>query len=178
MYVQTRYLLDKVTARLILEAQLRLIEKRSIDEVRVSALYFFNLARVSNFSLYIVPQTAQLLHKLEPIPRYGAAIRYFSQHTEVTTPGRYYARWARRLRRYGFTREDAAVLALATFGIDTAGAISGIHYLATFDQPMINNWNRHQADIRTRFEAMRQSLSEPYNSATLPQLLHLNIDAV
>jgi hypothetical protein len=171
-----RCLLDKVTARYILESRLKLIERRSLDRNGVNALYLYRRAENGSLHLFIVPQTALFLHRLVNLPRYQRVIEDFSQLTRTTIAGRYFTRWARRLREYGFTREDAAVLSLATFGIDNAGTILSMHYLATYDQPMINNWQSHHAAIRTRFEAMRQGLLEPYRSANLPQLLHVNVD--
>ena len=47
-----------------------------------------------------------------------------------------FKRWTRRLKEYGFTKEDAEVLALATFGTTLNGDILGMHILATSDQPM------------------------------------------
>jgi len=47
----------------------------------------------------------------------------FLKRVKVLYPGRYFKRWARRLRDRTFTREDAKVLALGTFGTDEAGQI-------------------------------------------------------
>ena len=69
-----------------------------------------------------------------------ALIRFFLARTEVAQSTRYFKRWARRLRDYGFTKEDAEVLALATFGTNQNADILGMHVVATFDQPMINQW--------------------------------------
>lgn len=48
-------------------------------------------------------------------------VRDFLDEVEVIRVGRYARRWATRLREYGFTREDAAVFSLGTFGTDLAG---------------------------------------------------------
>jgi hypothetical protein len=176
MFPLPRYLLDKVTARYILESLLKSREGRSLDINRVSALHFYRLAVNGSSQLFIVPQTAIFLQRVATLPRYQQVVHDFNQHTSVVVPGRYFTRWARRLREYGFTPEDAAVLALATFGINSTAEVVGMHYLATYDQPMINNWSRQYGAIYTRFEAMRQGLSEPYHSTTLPQLFHVTVD--
>jgi hypothetical protein len=63
------------------------------------------------------------------------------------------------------------VIALATFGTVPDGSILGMHYLATFDQPMLNNWLHQQEKIQARLKAMCHDLPEPYCYATLPQLV-------
>jgi hypothetical protein len=64
--------------------------------------------------LFISDETWNLLIKL-PIPRW--IIATIITRVARFVPGRYQRRWARRLRQhFGFEREDAHQLALATFG--------------------------------------------------------------
>ncbi len=81
-------------------------------------------------------------------------------------------RWARRLREYGFTREDALALALATYGTDSTGDILGIETLITLDQPLLNNFQTHRAELQSRLTAMTDQLPTPYCHATLPTVQH------
>lgn len=86
------------------------------------------------------------------------------------TPTRYNKRWTRRLREYGFSAEDAKVLSLATFGSDEANTILSVNFVATFDQPLLNNWEIHQSAIQSRLNAMKSDIAAPYNQAMLPQV--------
>jgi hypothetical protein len=171
MFPLPRWLLDKVAARLIVESLLKVSEGRSLSESGESALNLFAHAREQTIALFIVPQTAAVLSKSQGVPRYRIVIEEFRKHTSVAIPDRYFTRWARRLKEYGFTPEDAAVLALATFGIGETQAYLGMNYVATYDQPMINNWQSQQGAIYKRLKAMCETLPEPYRYATLPRLL-------
>jgi len=165
-----RCLLDKVVARRIVEGLLKLAEERELNDDELFALDLYYRASVQAIELFIAPSTAQVLRRLEDLPRYGAIIRLFLARAQVALPARYFARWARRLRDFGFTPEDAAVLALATFGTDESGAILGMESVATFDQPMIQHWATQHSAIRERLTAMQRDLSRPYSSAPLPQV--------
>jgi len=138
-------------------------EKPTID--------LFKQATSPTLRLFIVPATANILPRIALSPHYSAAIDLFLSRVEVVLPGRYCTRWARRLRDYAFTREDAAVLALGTFGTDETDSILGMDIVATLDQPMINNWTARQAELQKRLDAMRRDLAAPYNQASLPKVL-------
>ena len=47
-----------------------------------------------------------------------------------------------------------------------------MHVIATFDQPMINQWDAHQIAIQERLSNMQRNLAVPYNSASLPTVEH------
>ena len=47
----------------------------------------------------------------------------------------------------------------------------GMHFVATFDQPMINQWTLQQGKIGERLDAMRHDLRPPYDRVTLAQVL-------
>ncbi len=82
----------------------------------------------------------------------------------------YFKRWARRLRDYGFTREDAAILALGTFSTGNEDGILGMDLVATFDQPMIHQWAMQHTAIQKHLIAMQENLPNPYRQALLPQV--------
>ncbi len=165
-----RCLLDKVTARHIMEGMLSLIEGHPLTSAELSSLHFYRRAHSGGIELFILPHTEQLLRRLEHLPRYAVLIRRFLEATSVARPSRYFKRWTRRLREYGFTREDADVLAIATFGTTSAADVLGMHVVATFDQPMINQWIAQQDAIQKRLANMRRNLSAPYRHASLPQV--------
>ncbi|MEM7536306.1 MAG: hypothetical protein AAF639_29245 [Chloroflexota bacterium] len=80
-------------------------------------------------------------------PRYQPTINLFLKPVEIVYPTKYNKRWARRLREYTFSREDASVLALATFGATADLSVFGAQSVITFDKRMINNWQNHHATI-------------------------------
>ena len=49
-----RYLLDKVTARRILEGMLKLVENKNTTDVETSALYFYRKSIINGVELYIL----------------------------------------------------------------------------------------------------------------------------
>lgn len=165
-----RCLLDKVTARHIMEGMLKLVEGRSgtSTDIELFALYFYQRASSSNITLFILPQTYTLLKRLNHLSRYSMIIRRFLAATQVSYPARYFKRWARRLQEYGFTKEDAEVLALATFGTTPNRDILGMHIVATSDQPMINQWGTYHGEIQKRLSNMQRNLEVPYCHVSLP----------
>ena len=118
-----------------------------------------------------MPATERVLQRLSGRSRYDAIIQLFLQGVEVVFPTRYFKRWARRLQEYGFSSEDAGVLAVATFGTDREGTILGMHAVVTFDQPLINQWTVQHTTIQTHLSAMRRDLPMPYSQAGLPLVL-------
>lgn len=165
-----RCLLDKVTARHIMEGMLKLVEGRAVTSTELFALYFYQRARSDRIASFILPQTHNLLKRIEHLSRYVLIIRHFLAVVEVVQPTRYFKRWARRLREYGFTKEDAEVLALATFGTNSSRDILGVHVIATFDQPMINQWTAQRTEIQRRLLNMQRHLEPPYCHASLPTI--------
>jgi hypothetical protein len=165
-----RCLLDKVTARYIMGGLVKLSEERPLTDAELLALDLYNRAVPSGIALFILPETERVLQHLGRLPHYAPLILLFRSQTQVTYPTRYFKRWARRLRDYGFTREDAGVLAIATFGTTATADVLGMHTVATFDQPMINLWRTRQTAISTRLGDMLRNLREPYCYAPLPKV--------
>jgi len=168
---RTRCLLDKVTARRILEGLLKLAEGRDLSDEELVAIDLYARGGAQGLRLFIMPPTERVLQRLVDRPRYATLIHLFRQRVEVAFPTRYFKRWARRLQAYGLTAEDAGVLALATFGMDSNGAILGMHAVATFDQAMIQQWATAGPAIQAHLAAMQRGLRMPYRQATLPQVL-------
>jgi len=165
-----RCLLDKVTARHIMQGLLKLTEGRDPTDAELFAIDLYSRASAQGISLFLLPQTEKVLQRLAKLPHFAELIRSFLARTEVAQPTRYFKRWARRLRDYGFTKEDAEVLALATFSTNKDADILGMHAVATFDQPMINQWTAQQEAIQIRLESMQRNLTVPYSHARLPKV--------
>ncbi len=166
-----RCLLDKVTARYILQGLLKLAENRNPTIEEMFALDLFSRADSEAFCLFITPPAFNILQKLAQMPKYSELIHLFLEQIEVALPSRYFKRWARRLRKFGFSREDAAVLASASFSTDREAVMLGMRFVATFDQPMMRHWLSEQKIIRKRFTAMKKEIPRPYCRASLPEVL-------
>jgi len=134
------------------------------------ALDFFLQERAKN-QIYIVPESYNILKLLQRKSPHQAIIQLFLDSVEIIYPTKYNKRWARRLREHRFTREDASVLALATFGTTADLSIFGIQSVLTFDKGMINNWQQHHTIIREQLETMKRDLVEPYSNVSLPCVL-------
>jgi len=165
-----RCLLDKAAARRIMEALFKLASAQELTVEEIHALGLYERAGFPGMRLFIVPPTDNVLKRLAQFAAYAPLIAFFRPRVEVILPARYFKRWARRLRDHGFAREDAAVLALGTFGTSRDASMLGAHYVATFDQPMINNWRVQQASIKKRLAAMRPHLQPTYRAAALPEV--------
>ncbi len=166
-----RCLLAKVVARYTLTGLLKLAEGATVTREELFSLDLFARAESASLCLYMVPSSARVLQRLVELPRYLTIVRRFQERVGIVFPTRYYRRWARRLRDRDFGREDAAVLALATFGTNEESTILGMHFVATFDQPLINNWTVQEESLRAHLEMMRRDLPVPYCDAVLPQVL-------
>jgi hypothetical protein len=163
--------LIKVTARYAVQGLLKLAEGRDLAEQELLTLDLLFQGRSPATRLFIIPPSANVARSLARLPRYSDVIHPFLNQVEVALPTRYFKRWVRRLCDHGFTREDAAVLALATFGTDKQGATLGMEFVATYDRPMIQHWSGQGEAIQERLVAMRRNLPSPYDNATLPRVL-------
>lgn len=164
------YLLDKVVARTMAQALLKVIEGASLSFDEAATLSFWQQARLAEARLLVVPPTVNILQRISSQPRYTATVQLLLAGVEPVYPTSYYKRWARRLRGFGFTREDAAVLALGTFGVDAQHELLRVDAVVTLDQRMIHNWQARAEEIATRLRAMTHDLEAPYSLVGLPQL--------
>ena len=165
-----RCLLDKVTARYAVQGLLKLAEGRELTEEESFTLDLLARSQPPTTRLFIAPPSANVVRSLAQLPRYSGVTLYFLSKVEDARPARYFKRWARRLRDYGFAREDAAILALATFGTDEERTILGMDFVATYDQRMIRHWSGQREAIQDHLVAMRQDIPPPYSHALLPRV--------
>ncbi len=166
-----RCLFDKVTARYALQGLLKLAEGQDVNEHELFTLDLLERAAPDQIDIFIAPSTANILKNIAELPEYDELIQLFLTQVNIAFPTRYFKRWARRLRDYNFTREDAAMLALASFGTNDSGTILGMHVLVTYDRPMARQWERQRPRIQKRFSAMTEGIAAPYNQAVLPEVL-------
>lgn len=178
-----RYLLDKVTTRYIVQAMTKLADKRLPAPNERIAVDFFSES-LHQHMLFIVPSSENVLLRIRQNSRHAILIDQFLEQVHIAYPTKYHKRWARRLRAYEFTREDASVLSLGTFSEDSEvlalgtfgnvenSATLGMHCIVTFDNGMINNWSEHQMAIFEQLETMKEDLPKPYCYALLPRVVH------
>lgn len=169
--VPMRCLLDKVVARYTLSGFLKLAEGTGVNREELFSLDLFARAFPPTLQLFITPASAQVLQRLMELPRYTLIARRFQERVKIVFPARYYTRWMRRLREYNFSKEDAAILALASFGTDEMNTILGMHFVATYDQPLLNNWVVQQNTIQAHLAAMQHDIPRPYCETQLPKVL-------
>ena len=166
-----RCLLDKVAARYAIQGFLKLAERRELNDHEVFTLDLLERASGQTIALFIAPPTLHVLQQILSLPQYTGLIHLFLKQVRVALPTRYFKRWARRLREHQFSREDAAILALAIFGTDTQGSMLSMSVVAIYDQPMITNWRLQQIRIQEQFATMQVDLPQPYCQAVLPDVL-------
>jgi len=159
------YLLDKSVARRIVEALYHL-DNLSSEEMIV--LNLWHHLQIEGVCLFVPTGVVNILRRFAHLVEIGV----FLSTVEPLQSSRYMKRWARRLRQHGFTREDALVLALATYGTDSTGDVLGVDALITLDKPLLNHFWVHQVELRIRLLAMTRQLSVPYCRATLPVVLY------
>jgi len=170
MCAQTRYLLDKVIVRYTLDGMLSLSSGKDLTDQQAAAIRLFQRATTQPVDLFIAPASANILGRLQNIPRFAPLIQLFLRHTQIATPTRYFTRWSRRVGEFGFSPEDARMLALGSFSTNQAGDILGMHGFITYDHPLVNLWDRKHDEIARRLIAMRRQLNEPYDLVELPSV--------
>lgn len=161
------YLLDKNIARRIIEG-LTHLDSLSAEEEMVLQLWQQLLNE--GHRLYIPFGTFNILQRFTS----HIEVHTFLATVEQLESARYLKRWARRLREYRFSREDALILAVATYGTNSAHNVLGVDVLLTLDQPFIKNFRDNQDKLEMRLLAMTTQLSAPYRFAMLPYMLHPN----
>lgn len=158
-------LLDKSIARRILEGLCNL-ENLTPDE-RL-ALDLWRWLHIKRTRMFVPGGVINILRRFSHITQ----VRIFLDQVEPLWPTKYVKRWARRLRQYGFTREDALTLSLATYGTDYESKSLGVAFLITLDEALIKNFVTHKRELQDRLTSMKVYLAPPYNRARLPEVVH------
>ena len=160
------YLLDKSVARRTLEGLARVRRSQPLYPEQVVCLTMLYAGTRYRFTAFITPQSLHIIERLSARDE----VRVFLAEVEVIQVTRYIQRWARRLREHGFTREDAVILSLGTFGTDLDGGILGVDAVITLDLPLINNFHTQGTALDHRLRAMTRQLPAPYRHASMPEL--------
>lgn len=133
---QMRLLLDKSVIRRYFEGVSTLARDQELTEEQQQIIILVHLTSKMGGRLFISQEAHNLIrahsHELAP----GESLM-FLRRVEILYPARYFKRWARRLRQRTFTREDARLLALGSFGTDAEGNILGADVIVTLDQAML-----------------------------------------
>jgi hypothetical protein len=126
----------------------------------------FNHLQAVAEQIYITKESANVLRLRQP--RYAKAIL---ENTATLRKGRYLRRWSRRLRSFAFSREDACMVAYASFGLDAHSQIPNIEALVTNDFRLVNNFRAQYPKIKDRFERMIINLPDPFLKVKLPAVM-------
>jgi len=119
-------------------------------------------------TLYTSTRALHLARRIAPLNLWIA----IAERVRPFQPSRYQRRWARRLRQaYGFEREDAHHLALASFGEGSEPSIFCANFFVTFDLRLIERFQTFHTDIDHRLKRMTCQLLMPYRDAELPEVL-------
>ncbi len=77
---------------------------------------------------------------------------------------------ARRLRDFGFSPEDAVVLAYGSFGVSADGSQVGAEAIVTADLRLAARYADNYAELEQRFRDMVTALAGVYATLRLPQV--------
>jgi hypothetical protein len=159
-------LLDKGIVRRYTEGFWRSVRSQLLTPEQRIAQALLSASSVESF--FISPELANLLHRRVSL----LAVEQIRPFLNVLIPTKYQRRWARRLRQgFGFGREDAHLLSLATFGTDLSGETFGVDLFVTFDLKLVDRFAMNLAAMQSRFSRMVSHLSFPYTMATLPEVV-------
>jgi len=159
-------LFDKGVIRRVYERRARLAQGLQPTSLQNEAADVYDRINTIAQRLYITQPTANVL-RLRP-PRHAAAIL---SDTRVLRKGRYLRRWARRLRDFNFSREDALIIAHGSFGADVDSLLIGVDVIVTNDFKLVNNFKAQYTNIEDRFKRMISDLLDPYSSLKLPEIM-------
>jgi hypothetical protein len=161
-----RVLLDKGVIRRLYERRVRLALGKPPTVLQVEAANSYAYIATIASRLYITEQTSNILKRRTPI--FAAPIL---ADTRPLKKARYLRRWARRLTAFGFSSEDAIVLAYGDFGLDVESQTVGVDAIITTDIRLAERYDQRYPEIKTRFNDMITNLPETYRELRLPHVL-------
>lgn len=159
-------LFDKGVIRRVYERRVRLSLGRPPTLLQVEAANAHARMSVVASRLHITEQTASVLRVRTRV----FAAPLLASH-EPLRKGRYLRRWARRLRDFGFSPEDAVVLAYGSFGVAESAGKVGVDLMVTTDISLSSRYGENLVDIGRRFRDMVADLSGRYADLTLPRVV-------
>lgn len=160
------WLLDKDVVRRAIEGIGASLVAAPLTTEQSLALRLLRRGKQAHVLMMITPETANILSRRSN----RLEVRLFLHEVAVIRRGRYFERWACRLREHGFTREDAKVLSYGTFGLDPTGLVIGATVVVTFDRSFINNFETHREALIRRLKAMTVQLRVPYHDVKMPEM--------
>jgi hypothetical protein len=111
-------LLDKNVVRKGVNGLLRFARGQKPSPEEELALILLQKTATGECKLFVAQEVVHIL-ALKEDDSTTLAVQAFLNRVSVLKRTRYFKRWARRLRQMNFTREDAKVLSLATFGTES-----------------------------------------------------------
>ena len=152
--------------RRVYERRVRLALSRPPTVLQVEAANSYAYIATITNHLYITEQTSNILKRRTPI--FAAPIL---ADTHPLKKARYLRRWARRLTEFGFSSEDAIVLAYGSFGLEVESQTVGVDAIITTDMRLADRYNQRNPEINNRFNDMITNLPEAYRQLRLPQVV-------
>jgi hypothetical protein len=162
----TTILLDKGVIRRIYERRVRLALGQPPTPLQVEAANAYARVCALTSRIYITEQTSNVLVRRPPI--FAAPLM---AETRILKKGRYLRRWARRLKDFSFSPEDAMLLAYGSFGVDLHFQSVGVEAIITTDLKLASHYQAKFQEIENRFKDMIINLPEPYASLSLPDVI-------
>lgn len=159
-------LYDKGVIRRVYERRVRLTLGESPTLLQVEAANAYARLSAITTRLYITEQTANILRRRTPSIAAPLLI-----DLQPLKKGRYLRRWARRLRDFAFSPEDAIVLAYGSFGVNLNISGVGAEAIVTADLKMAARYQTNFGVIELRFKSMIDDLGSGYSNLSLPQVL-------
>jgi hypothetical protein len=152
--------------RKLFEARLRVLSGRPLTVEQVSCASAFQELVTRQKILYVTAETVHSARRRSLLA--GALIL---PHLTELAKGKYLRRWARRLREEGFSREDALILANATFGVDQQRKTLGAEVIITTDLGLVTKFNGDSGHIEARLRRMTAQLKPPHAGARIPDVV-------
>jgi len=165
----TNVLIDKGVVRKLIESFVKV--EISVDltgEQKQVSNVFMDI--VFHHKAFITIETYNILRtKFYHQPFY----KIIDELVDVVIPVRYTRRWARRLRQFGISREDAWQVAMSTFCTDkiVQGELINFGIFLTLDKNLFERYLRHKLEIQINFHKMIRNLNLPYSSVVLPKII-------
>lgn len=159
-------LFDKGVIRRVYERRVRLLTGQPPTLLQVEASNAYARVLSLTNSLWITEQTANVLKLRTP-----AITGSLLADCRPFRKGRYLRRWARRLRDFGFSPEDAVVVAYGSLGVSRDSKQIGAETIITADLKLAKRFEINFGEIEQRFRDMVLALSDAYATLTLPRVL-------
>ena len=132
-----RVLFDKGVIRRIYERRVRLALGKPPTLLQVEAANSYAYVATIANRLYITEQTSNILKRRTEI--FAAPLL---TETRCLKKARYLRRWARRLKEFAFSTEDAIILAYGSFGLDVESKALGVDAIITTDTRLAEHYER------------------------------------